>query len=849
MLNQRDLLCIVYDVFLFCIICLCVYRCYIAPERFYNQITDRKFQDSETIVGGHDGQVTESMDVFSLGCVIAELFLNGEYVLFDLPNLLAYREGKYDPMFILNRIADHDIRILIQHMIQLNPNDRWSVREYLEKFSGKEIEKPRISSTTLPSSSSTTIPSSSSTSSSTSSPSSLSHPNAAIVPTNTNDYHTFPSYFHYLFRLFSRFLYTEYLDPDTKLHTLKKYEYELIWQITGVDLEKDKQIIMKDAAFIKSPAANEQWWSKGDNNNNSNNHIHINDNESGGNDDEYYYRHTVHTSPIPSISASSSSSSSSSTHTSSSSTTDTKPSLLAAQQQHNRLMDDLQRCYKYIEENTNKLSASVSHPSSNSSSSSSDTGTTFPVPSFMSSAKASSNTPNSTKSFNNNNHHLSNDPYLSDPSLDPILSLSIIPTPFVFNAPTTTTSSNNNDTTSPISASSPSSSSSPSSYVDYWYEQYLLYQKDKNASPNYSTMKSRRQGLTMLLSLVCSSIQNVRLPLSKLVGLELLFTYGYLFDQNDDETRLSRIIPYCVSFLADANNLVRSTACHILTAILQLVSSLPNASYAHLFQEYIFPNLNSFPFDADELIRVTYAQNIAKLATSAKKFLDIAQYMRQVSMRNTMMAALMNNNNNINNNNNNNITTPDTPSTTTATPPPTNNPSSTMLTPILPFDQIYDRDVFQLQETVLKLIIDMLTSGGSKVKRALLQDLTKLCIFLGRKRVNNELLPHLITVLNDKDWQLRCAFFTHIVGLAVFVGRQAFQNFILPCIEQALFDSEEFVIQRSVASLTVLSQLSLCDTKNQLSAATKASPLLMHPSAWIRHETIKLLAHMAKTLG
>jgi hypothetical protein len=45
-----------------------------------------------------------------------------------------------------------------------------------------------------------------------------------------------------------------------------------------------------------------------------------------------------------------------------------------------------------------------------------------------------------------------------------------------------------------------------------------------------------------------------------------------------------------------------------------------------------------------------------------------------------------------------------------------------------------------------------------------------LCEFFGRTRATNDLLPHLITWLNDRDWQLRAAFFEHIVGAAVFLG-------------------------------------------------------------------------------
>jgi len=44
------------------------------------------------------------MDVFSLGCVIAELFLEGQQ-LFNLSQLLGFRTGEYDPKLLLQQYA------------------------------------------------------------------------------------------------------------------------------------------------------------------------------------------------------------------------------------------------------------------------------------------------------------------------------------------------------------------------------------------------------------------------------------------------------------------------------------------------------------------------------------------------------------------------------------------------------------------------------------------------------------------------------------------------------------------------------------------------------------------------
>ncbi|KAJ0412473.1 hypothetical protein ATCC90586_005493 [Pythium insidiosum] len=67
----------------------------------------------------------------------------------------------------------------------------------------------------------------------------------------------------------------------------------------------------------------------------------------------------------------------------------------------------------------------------------------------------------------------------------------------------------------------------------------------------------------------------------------------------------------------------------------------------------------------------------------------------------------------------------------------------------------------------------------------------------------------LITFLNDRDWELRGAFFEHITGVCAFVGRVTVELYILPCIEQALFDVHEIVITKALECLGALCQLGL----------------------------------------
>jgi len=75
-------------------------RCYIAPERFSNKISEAQFDSN---------LMDPAMDIFSAGCVIAEIFLDRKdgRALFDLAQLQNYRKGVYDPREdLLKQIKD-----------------------------------------------------------------------------------------------------------------------------------------------------------------------------------------------------------------------------------------------------------------------------------------------------------------------------------------------------------------------------------------------------------------------------------------------------------------------------------------------------------------------------------------------------------------------------------------------------------------------------------------------------------------------------------------------------------------------------------------------------------------------
>ena len=59
------------------------------------------------------GDLVPAMDIFSVGCVITELFTEGKAA-FDFSQLLAYRIGEYSPWKLLQSIEDSNIRVNTQ---------------------------------------------------------------------------------------------------------------------------------------------------------------------------------------------------------------------------------------------------------------------------------------------------------------------------------------------------------------------------------------------------------------------------------------------------------------------------------------------------------------------------------------------------------------------------------------------------------------------------------------------------------------------------------------------------------------------------------------------------------------
>ena len=97
--------------------------CYLAPERL---VENKEIKENKK---------EYKFDVFSLGVIIAELFL--EENLFDFTSLLNYKKGNIEIFNIdeiLNKIKEDKIKELIYKMIKINPDERFNIEDALNFF-------------------------------------------------------------------------------------------------------------------------------------------------------------------------------------------------------------------------------------------------------------------------------------------------------------------------------------------------------------------------------------------------------------------------------------------------------------------------------------------------------------------------------------------------------------------------------------------------------------------------------------------------------------------------------------------------------------------------------------------
>lgn len=326
----------------------------------------------------------------------------------------------------------------------------------------------------------------------------------------------------------------------------------------------------------------------------------------------------------------------------------------------------------------------------------------------------------------------------------------------------------------------------------------------------------RCEGMVLITSLLCSCIRNIKLPHLRRAAV-LLLKASALY--TDDEDRLQRVIPYVIAMLSDPAAIVRCAAIETLCDILPLVRDFP-PSDAKIFPEYILPMLSMLPDDPEESVRICYASNIAKLALTAYGFLIHSLSLSEAGVLDELSSSQK--------------------------PSLSSSQTTGRLRRING-----DGQLLQLRKSIAEVVQELVMGPKQtpNIRRALLQDIGKLCYFFGQRNSNDFLLPILPAFLNDRDEQLRAVFYEKIVYVCFFVGQRSVEEYLIPYIEQALSDTMEAVIVRALDCLAILCKSGFFRKRILLEMIERAFPLLCYPSEWVRRSVVSFIAASSESLG
>ena len=386
----------------------------------------------------------------------------------------------------------------------------------------------------------------------------------------------------------------------------------------------------------------------------------------------------------------------------------------------------------------------------------------------------------------------------------------------------------------------------PMQYDPLAIGKYLIeWLENEKKSTDSTSVINGPGGLLLIIQVICSNIRHLRCPHAKIVATLLLICFGRC---SDDDVILQRVLPFIMIMVEDPISSVKATAVRACRSLIRMVTKFSSLQ-SNLFQFYIFPALGRISKDTDAMVRVAFAECIGHFAEVSKTFLDKQQMLHTKKLTREEI----------------------------------NKDASSVLGQELhsffynknEMDELfhgsyamfvessYDIRFKSLQDQVSRWIRELmldssnvesrkgsgLASQNSIIKRALLTDIVRLCVFFGHGSTMDILIPQLLTFLNDQDWELRYALCAKMTSVCTFVGPIVTSECIIPCIEMAMYDVEDMVVCRAISCLSSLVQLSLLPVPIAISVVHGASPLLLHPSRIIQFEVIRLTALTAKYIG
>ena len=133
-------------------------------------------------------------------------------------------------------------------------------------------------------------------------------------------------------------------------------------------------------------------------------------------------------------------------------------------------------------------------------------------------------------------------------------------------------------------------------------------------------------GIGFIVALLTACLRSVSTPRLKLTAVQLISRLAAI---TDDECRLQRVLPYMVSLLGDTSAPVRAHALCALSCALEAVAEFPPTDAA-IISHYVLPQVQKLVGDPEPLVQLAAAECLPSLAVTARRILDLAAWKEQL---------------------------------------------------------------------------------------------------------------------------------------------------------------------------------------------------------------------------
>ncbi|KAI9223102.1 hypothetical protein BC828DRAFT_287759 [Blastocladiella britannica] len=304
----------------------------------------------------------------------------------------------------------------------------------------------------------------------------------------------------------------------------------------------------------------------------------------------------------------------------------------------------------------------------------------------------------------------------------------------------------------------------------------------------------------LIVQLVTSSLRSVSLPSALVVAINSLAT---LAANMSDTQRLDRAVPFVVWVLqhvheASARRAAISALASMVTPVQEII-----VEDIRLFHDMLLPLFEQIVFhEPSVLVRAEFASRISEFADACNRFWVLGKELleKDSEYQESSFAYL-------------------------------------------------STDVFlaDMQLAFRRFLQRLLSDPEVPVRRAVLKGMPGLCRFIGAQFTSDEVLGHLVSLLDVKDEELSGDVFQALVSVGQIAGEKALRNYLYPLVLQPTDGCSGTLTyrivqaRRSLIETGAISQVQVHD----LIAAT--APYLTHPNGHLRYAAAECIgAALAK---